>query len=69
MLTDGAGEYLAVCPDGHHSYLRLAGAPAFGRCAAQLDGAEGELPSRPVPCGKPAELFRLPPVPERKATR
>jgi hypothetical protein len=59
-LTDHAREYLAICGDGHRSYLRLVGSPTFGRCAAQIGSAEGALPSRPVPCGKPAELFALP---------
>jgi hypothetical protein len=63
MLTDSAREYLAICEDGHRSYLRLTCSPAFGRCAAQVDGEEGELPSRSVPCGKPADLFSLPKVP------
>jgi len=42
-------EYLAVCPDGHRSYLRLSwvGPDTKGRCQK---------------CGQPAELFRLPPV-------
>lgn len=41
-------DYLAVCPLGHRSYLRLAWVTAEtkGRCTT---------------CGQPAELLRLPP--------
>jgi hypothetical protein len=55
-------EYLAVCPSGHRSYLRLRGVaiPALGI------EADPEVKGRCSRCGLPAEL-RKAPAPPRPA--
>ncbi|HEV8653134.1 MAG TPA: hypothetical protein VG276_28010 [Actinomycetes bacterium] len=51
-------DYLAVCPNGHRSFLRLAGIaiPALGI------EADPEIKGVCTTCQAPAQLHRLPPV-------
>jgi hypothetical protein len=58
MVSDEQ-EYLAVCPSGHRSYLRLRGVaiPALGI------EADPEIKGRCSRCGSPAQLIPLSPPP------
>jgi hypothetical protein len=66
-------EYLAMCEDGHRSYVRLHGAPTAGICMVMLKAnlvelfaaGDTEIPER-LHCGKLAELYPLDPVLQRR---